>query len=314
MNYRHIYHAGNICDVAKHASFALLLERMKAKETAFAVLDTHAGCGLYDLSDPRALKTGEAQEGIGKLLSLAVPVIASHPKDGAAIQSQTEPPLISGDSGSLQGRALRDDGSLLPYLSVLSGLNADGDLRFYPGSPLIASRLMRPQDRLIACELHSEDEPELRRALRGDKRAHVHRRDGYEAVKAFLPFPEKRGLVLIDPPFEEEGEFDRLVLAAKAAQGKMPGAVLALWYPIKERPAIWRFHEALIEAGLPKTLVAEFIFREETRHDRLNGSGLVILNAPWRFEEELRSLFSGLHEVLQTETKTSDIRPLTSDL
>lgn len=271
MNYRHIYHAGNVCDVVKHAAYALLIERMKTKDAAFGVLDTHAGCGLYDLTDPRALQTGEAGPGIHKLWS----------------SKALEEPLLH------------------PYLSILRDLNPDGVMRFYPGSPLLARRSMRAQDRLIACELHPEDAQELRRHMRREEGIQLHQRDGYEGIKAFLPLAEKRGLVLIDPPFETPDEIDNLIKAAQLAHARMTGAVIAIWYPIKERPAIWRFHEALTGVGLPKMLKAEFLYRPEVRADRLNGSGLVIVNTPWTFEEELKALFATLHAALETETRES---------
>lgn len=279
MNYRHAYHAGNLCDVAKHAVFALLLEHMKKKDKGFAVLDTHAGCGLYDLSDERARKTGEAEAGVQKLW----------------LRKPQAPELA-------------------PYLDLLKTFNpGEGPLRLYPGSPALAARALRPQDRLIACELHPEDETALRRALRRERQAQIHHRDGYEALKAFLPFPEKRGLILIDPPFETPDEAEKLVAAARAIQSRMPGAVAAIWYPIKERPAVWRFHEALIAAGLPKLLAAEFMFRPELRGDTLNGSGLVLMNPPWKLGEELPALFAALHGALETESRESAVRPLTQD-
>lgn len=277
MNYRHIYHAGNICDVVKHASLVLLLERLKAKDAAFAVLDTHAGEGLYDLFDPRAAQTNEAAVGARRLWEK---------------REKASPELE-------------------PYLSALKSLNEGRDLKLYPGSPVLARRSMRQQDRLVVCELHPEDAQNLKRTMRDEAGVEVHSRDGYEAVKAFLPFKEKRGLVFIDPPFEVAGEIDRLVAAARVVHERMAGAVVAIWYPIKERPAIWRFHEALIAAGLPKLLAAEFLYRPEVRHDRLNGSGLIVMNAPWKIEEDLARLFTALHETLETEARESFIRLLT---
>ncbi len=277
MNYRHAYHAGNICDVAKHAVFALLLEHMKAKEKGFAVLDTHAGCGLYDLGGVEAQQTNEAEGGAKKLWAVG------------------------------QHRA-----EFAPYLSLLRSFNGGGELKKYAGSPALAARSLRPQDRLIACELHPEDARKLHRALGREERVQIHARDGYEALKAFLPFSEKRGLILIDPPFEKPDEFDRLIEAVKLIHARMKGAVLAVWYPIKERPTIWRFHEALAGAGIPKLLMAEFLFQPEVRADRLNGSGLVFMNPPWKLAEELPPLFAALHEVLETESRESVVKALTA--
>ena len=262
MNYRHIYHAGNICDVVKHAVLALLISALRTKEKGFAVLDTHAGVGLYDLDDPRAAKTGEAEAGI-RCFFKAAP------------------------------SPLWDD-----YSRVVRAMNPDGVLRFYPGSPVLTHRLLRPQDRLMACERHPDDCLALKKQFSGDPQTQIHHRDGYEALKALLPPPEKRGLVLIDPPFEATNEFERLVEAVALLHKRWPQGHVAIWYPIKERPAIWRFHEALVSLNIPNILCAEFLHNEETRHDRLNGSGFIVMNAPWEFETKLDGLFSALLNTL----------------
>ncbi|MDD5586288.1 MAG: 23S rRNA (adenine(2030)-N(6))-methyltransferase RlmJ [Alphaproteobacteria bacterium] len=268
MNYRHIYHAGNICDVVKHALVTLLVGSLCAKQKGFAVLDTHAGAGLYDLADPWAQKTGEALQGIFRLL---------------------ESPLIP---------------ELAPYVRVLRELNAQrADGLLYPGSPLLVQRLLRPQDRLMACELHPEDARDLKRLFRGTSQVQTHERDGYEALAAFLPPEEKRGLALIDPPFENPGEFERLASAMTALAKRWPQGHVLIWYPVKERPAIWRFHEALRSSGFSSLLCAEFIYAEETRHDRLNGSGFILANPPWQFDARVKRLFPALHQALKTETR-----------
>jgi len=285
MNYRHIYHAGNICDVVKHAVLTLLIAHLRSKDKAFFILDTHAGIGLYDLHDPRATKTAEAQDGIYKLLA-----------------STPLPEL--GD-----------------YYSVLQKLNPEwkpeqpettAQFRYYPGSPLLALHLLEPRDRLVACELHEEDYHELRQYLH-HKQAQVHHRDGYEALRAFLPPAEKRGLVLIDPPYESIDEFERLPKAIVDAHQRWPQGQFVIWYPIKERPAIWRFHEALMATGIPKQLCTEFIFEEETRHDRLNGCGLILINPPWQMDEKLRSLFPALHKAMQTPYHGITVKGLTGE-
>ena len=281
MNYRHIFHAGNICDVVKHSVLTLVIEYLRLKEAAFCVLDTHAGIGVYDLTDPRAGKTNEAQSGILKLL----------------------------DAPSVP--------ELEYYRAALAKMNIDWDgasskgFRYYPGSPLLALHLLRPQDRLIACELHPEDAETLKRQLFPYKQAQAHHRNGYEALGAFLPPAEKRGLVLIDPPFEEPNEFETLAKALKEAHTRWAQGVYLVWYPIKERPAIWRFHEALIASGIPKILAAEFIYQEETDHERLNGSGLILINPPWQIDEKLKSLFAALHAGMQTPVHNSSINWLT---
>jgi len=270
MNYRHIFHAGNRCDVVKHAVLTLILGHLRAKEKGFAVLDTHAGIGLYDLEDPRALKTEEAVEGIKSLLK------------GPALP------------------ALADYYTVLQKLNPLwDGTGLEG-FRVYPGSPLIAFHMLRPQDRLIACELHPEDAEVLRLNAPADNRLQIHHRDGFEAMGAFLPPPEKRGLVLIDPPYEQPDEFAQVARRVAAAYWRWPTGMYMIWYPVKDRPAIWKFHEALAEAGIEKILCAEFIYEQEVRADRLNGSGLMVINPPWRLEEELRTLFPLLHKAMHT--------------
>ena len=283
MNYRHIFHAGNRCDVVKHAALTLVLAHLRAKEGGFAVLDTHAGIGLYDLTDPRALKTDEAAEGI--LALLAAPALP----------------------------ALADYYEVLRKLNPLWDGKSTDDFRTYPGSPLIAFHMLRAQDRLIACELHPEDAEILRinapvavaRSAEQSRRKNnnhlqIHHRDGFEAMGAFLPPPEKRGIVLIDPPYEQPDEFERTASHVAAAWRRWPTGIYMIWYPVKDRPAIWKFHEALAEAGIAKILCAEFIYQEETRADRLNGSGLIIINPPWKLDEELAALFPALHQAMRT--------------
>lgn len=276
MNYRHAFHAGNICDAVKHIVLTILVRRLAEKEKGFCVLDTHAGTGLYDLEDPRAAKTGEAQAGVLKLLAV--------------------PPLPGCEA----------------YYEVIRALNPGGQIRFYPGSPLFVRKLLRPQDRLVACELHPEEANELRRHFRNDAQAQIHCRDGYEALGAFLPPPEKRGLVLIDPPFEETNEFERLAAAVKEAHARWPQGVYMIWYPVKERPAIWRFQEALVAAKIPKTLCAEFVYDEEMRADRLNGCGLILINSPWQMEEKLKELFPALHAALGNAYRGGGVKWLVS--
>ncbi len=284
MNYRHIYHAGNICDVVKHSVLAMLLEHLRGKEAGFCVLDTHAGVGLYDLQDSRAAKTKEAEAGILKLLS-AAPLPELDPYYGAL-------------------------GRHNPGWSPAQGREG---FRFYPGSPLLVADMLRPQDRLIACELHDEDAQELQKQMGRNKQVAIHHRDGYEALRAFLPPVEKRGLVVIDPPYEKPNEMTTLVQAVAEAHRRWPQGMFMLWYPVKERPALWTFHEALVATGISKQLCAEFIFQEETRADRLNGSGLILINPPWRTDERLQALFPALHERLETSYRGSAVRWLVGE-
>ncbi|MDD3030129.1 MAG: 23S rRNA (adenine(2030)-N(6))-methyltransferase RlmJ [Alphaproteobacteria bacterium] len=282
MNYRHIYHAGNICDVVKHAVLCRILASLLNKNKGFAVLDTHAGSGLYPLDDTRAQKTNEAQNGIRTFLNA--------------------PPLLG-----LEG-----------YYSALQRANPSWseekpeNFRLYPGSPFIVFHHLRAQDRLIACERHPEEARDLHTQAPLDARFQVHRRDGYEALNALLPPPEKRGLVLIDPPYEDADEFDTLTHHLVKAHKRWPSGLYMAWYPVKNRPAIWAFHEALAASGIPKILCAEFIYDENVRTDNLAGSGLVIINPPWGLDETLKTLFPALHAAMKTAYANDAIRWLAS--
>ena len=264
MNYRHAIHAGNIADVFKHAVLVLLIEQLLRKDAAVCYLDTHAGCGRYDLTDAAALRTGEFRAGIGRLLDAPPP--AALARYAALVRAAQ--PMPAG-------------------------------LQIYPGSPALAHALLRPHDRLILCELHPDDATALRRLFRGDARVHVHARDGYEALGAFVPPPERRGLVLIDPPYEERDELVHVVAALRGAHGRWPTGQYALWYPIKARGAVERFHAALAGSGLRRLMVVEFATtREATSPDALRGSGLILVNPPWRLEDDLAPLLAALGPAL----------------
>ncbi|CAO3422934.1 23S rRNA (adenine(2030)-N(6))-methyltransferase RlmJ [Azospirillum endophyticum] len=263
MNYRHIFHAGNPADVMKHAVLALILDHLRAKPTPFCVLDTHAGIGRYDLTSEAARKTGESDEGIGRLFDRSLP----HP-------------------------------ALAPYMGTVQALNPDGALRWYPGSPGIARSALRPQDRMVLVELHPDDARSLKAEFAGDRAVAVHQSDAYTALKAHVPPREKRGLVLIDPPFEQPDEFARMAEGLAQAHRRWSTGIFALWYPIKERAAVWRFQDAVEKADIPKVLIAELTWHPEDTHLRLNGSGLLIVNPPWKLDETLREMLPALHDAL----------------
>jgi 23S rRNA (adenine2030-N6)-methyltransferase len=258
MNYRHAYHAGNHADVFKHAALCLLLLALRRKPKPFAVLDTHAGPGLYDLASEEAAKTGEWREGIGRLFGRDLTVAA-------------------------------------PYLDLVARLNPEG-LKRYPGSPEIVRAFLRDGDRLTVCELHPIDEAELKRNFRRDKRVAVHHRDGYEAIGGLLPPTARRGLVLIDPPFERTDEFERLADALNVGLKKWPTGMFLAWYPIKPRNAGDALRKRYARNN-PPTLTQEFLVR---RPDglALAGSGLVIVNPPWQFEATLAALMKELAAAL----------------
>lgn len=266
MNYRHAYHAGNFADVVKHAVLSRLVEYLKQKDKAFRVVDTHAGIGRYDLASVEAGKTGEWQGGIGRLLEVTL-----EPQAAALLQ---------------------------PYLEAVRAENPDGGLRCYPGSPLVVRHLLRKQDRLTAIELHAQDAARLKAVFAGDFQTRVIELDGWMALGAHLPPKEKRGLVLVDPPFEEEGEFARLVENLRRAHRRWPGGIYALWYPIKDRKAVAAFRAALKETGIPKLLDIGFEIRPASSEPSLDGSGLVVANPPFTLEGELRLMLPALHKVL----------------
>ncbi|MEA2937869.1 MAG: rRNA (adenine2030-N6)-methyltransferase [Alphaproteobacteria bacterium] len=266
MNYRHAFHAGNFADVVKHAVLARILVHLRAKPAAFRVIDTHAGAGLYDLAGAEASRSGEWRDGIGRLV--AAPV--------------AEPV-----------RAL-----LSPYLDVVAGLNAGGRLATYPGSPALARAFLRAQDRLVACELEPNAAAALARNVEHDRRVKVVAIDGWIALNAYVPPPERRGVVLIDPPFEDAGDFTRLARGLETAHRKWAGGIFLLWYPIKGREAPDTLARRLRRAGIAKILRAELAIAPTHTEGPLGGCGLIVVNPPWTLESELQAVLPALAAVL----------------
>ena len=265
MNYRHAFHAGSFADVVKHAVLARIVAHLKEKPAAFRVIDTHAGAGAYDLAGPEADRTGEWREGVGRLTAATL------------------------------APALRD--LLAPYLDAVAAFN-DGMLKTYPGSPALAQHWLRTQDRLIACEREPNAARALAARLRGDNRVRTVEIDGYTALNAYVPPNERRGLVLIDPPFEQADECDRLGNALAAAHRKWPTGIYMLWYPIKDVRATLAFSRRLARLGIPRILRAELERGGARDPLRLAGSGLILVNPPWRLEAELALLLPGLAQAL----------------
>jgi len=259
MNYRHAFHAGNHADVFKHAALTLVLEHLRQKPQPFAVLDTHAGVGAYDLGSQAALKTREHEAGVGLVFKAG---LAAAPA----------------------------------YTDMLRVMNPDG-LAAYPGSPEIVRRLLRDHDRLIACELHPADVATLRARYRADPRVSVHHRDGYEAVGALLPPTERRGLVLIDPPFERADETERLIRALTTGLRRWPTGIFIAWYPVKDGAIRDALTAAAVSTPFPKTLRAEFLAYPQDGVG-MAGGGLLICNAPWKLDETLSALCRELHPLL----------------
>jgi 23S rRNA (adenine2030-N6)-methyltransferase len=262
VKYRHAFHAGNFADVAKHAALVAALLRLGEKERPLFLLDTHAGRGRYDVGGPG----GEWEPGIGRLL--AASLAAPHP-------------------------------ALERYLALVRELNPGGGIRVYPGSPLIEAALMRAGDRAAFCELQPAEADALRREFQGDARIGVHARDGFEALRALLPPPEKRGLALIDPPYEDaEADFARVAGALAATAARWPQGVLMAWYPIKQGAIAARLQRRLVDAGVKRLLVAELCVHPDDSRAGLNGSGVLIVNPPWRLEDDLRAIYPALHGAL----------------
>jgi 23S rRNA (adenine2030-N6)-methyltransferase len=266
MNYRHIYHAGNFADVLKHAVLARLIAYLKQKDKPFRVIDTHAGIGVYDLSSDEAQKTGEWQDGIGRLMQKPLPPAIA--------------PLLE------------------PYFETVRALNPSGHIALYPGSPKIARVMLRKEDRLSLMELHPADYEVLAGNFAGDFQTRVTHLDGWLALNAHLPPKEKRGLILVDPPFEAEGEYERLVDGLAKAYRKFPGGVYCLWYPLKKSAPIHDFRQALTDLDIPKMLCAELSVKSDRDTTGLSGSGLIIVNPPYTLKGELDILLPFLKEKL----------------
>jgi 23S rRNA (adenine2030-N6)-methyltransferase len=244
----------------------LVIEHMKLKPAPFRVIDTHAGVGLYDLTSLEAAKTSEWQGGIGRILA--------HP--------------LPAEAGAV----------MAPYLNVVG---AEGALASYPGSPLIARRLLRQQDVLVANELHPDDHASLARLFARDGQTKILNIDGWTALKSLLPPKERRGVVLIDPPFEEAGELDRLVSGLEAALRRFATGTFLLWYPVKSTRPVDRFHTAISALGLEKLLVVELFIRPPTDPDRLNGTGLVVISPPFTLADRLNVVMPELTRRLAAE-------------
>lgn len=280
MNYRHAYHAGNFADVLKHSVLFALIEAMQAKPTPFAFIDTHAGSGCYALDSTEAGKTGEYKDGISRLLFPDL-----YPNNANNSKAQALPPLL---------RRWLD--------AILRLPGNDHGLKLYPGSPLQVANAMRDIDSAQLCELHPEEATRLRELFHHDHRVHVHQRNGYEALKALLPPKEKRGLVLIDPPYEaQDSEYRVIEKALKAALERWPTGVYAVWYPIKLRSQVQPFHRWLQNCGARRVLRAELMVHPDDSPLRLNGSGMVILNAPWKLDDALRDSLRAMAPMLSQE-------------
>ncbi|MFZ1170254.1 MAG: 23S rRNA (adenine(2030)-N(6))-methyltransferase RlmJ [Bradyrhizobium sp.] len=272
MNYRHAFHAGNFADVIKHIVLVRILLHLQEKKPAFRVIDTHAGAGVYDLAGEEAERGGEWLTGIARIMQ--------------ARFSESALPLIK------------------PYLDIVRAFNPQpGQLTAYPGSPLLARALLRPQDRMTACEVEAKARKALIEALRRDTQARVVDLDGWTALPAFVPPNERRGLVLIDPPYEQKDEFERLAAAFSEAYAKWPTGSYLLWYPAKSRRATDELARqvayAVGQARPPgKCLRVEFSVAPQTAGTGLSSAGLLIVNPPWTLAAELKTILPELEKPL----------------
>lgn len=263
MNYRHSFHAGNSADVVKHAVLIALVKALQLKDGALTLIDTHAGCGLYDLGSEQAQRTGESAHGVMRAFA--------------------------------HNSALLDD-----YRNAVCAVNPAGGLHLYPGSPHILAQLLRPQDGLVLNEKHPEDIRLLREAMRGSGAA-VHARDAYELWLALLPTRTPRGMVVVDPPYEKPDERARITQTLSAAHRKWAHGVTAIWYPLKDAAAHDRWKGKLARLGIPKIRSVEHWLYDSEQPGIYNGAGLFIVNPPYAFVEGLPTLLEALRAALAPE-------------
>lgn len=263
MNYRHIYHAGNFADLVKHITLIGLINKLKNKDKPFAVLDAFAGLGIYDLTLDQATRTSENRTGIKQLF---------------ANLTNNYPELIK------------------QYIELVKSYNHSDQVTIYPGSPLIISSMLRSNDRLIACELHKEDYPILKHNMALYPNSHIHNIDAYQAIKAFTPLLEKRGLVLLDPAFEVRNEFDKIIDALEILKKRFASGMVMIWYPIKDQKAINIFYQQQKEIGYSETLIIEFeLLGDDTMG--MHKCGIMICNPPF-IEEEIKEAMVYLSKVI----------------
>ena len=265
LSYRHAFHAGVHADVFKHLILSLLVRSLLHKDKPFFYLDTHAGAGRYNLGSEMARKNREYETGIGRLWN------------------EASPP-----------EAVRD------YLAAVRAINPGRELRWYPGSPRIVRSFLRPRDRMVLCELHPNEARLLSAEFARDRQVRVEPLDGYQRLKALLPPPERRGLVLIDPAYELKDERRRLLDAIKEGYTRWASGIFAVWYPIQDRATADDLVRRFKRLNIPKVLLAEFTVLPN-KPFRLNGSGMIVINPPWRLDEQLNEALPWLWKRLAIE-------------
>lgn len=266
LSYRHLFHAGNFADVFKHALLSRLLIALAAKDKPYCYLDTHAGTGRYDLSHEWAWKKREFENGIARLWDR---------KDIPA--------------------------AFTPYMDAVRAENPKGRLRYYPGSPLIALKLRRPGDRILLTELNRADCAELESVVGRERHVAVHLMDGYEGLKTLLPPRERRGLVLLDSSFDRAREFARIVKALKEAHLRWATGIYAIWYPLMQPAAMRDFSRSVEKSGIRKILRLELRVKKQEPDTPMPGSGMLVVNPPWKFDAEARPLLDWLAQALSQD-------------
>ena len=263
LSYRHSFHAGNHADVLKHLTEVAILDYLLQKDKPLCYHDTHAGAGLYSLQSSQAQKTAEYTEGIGKLWHY-----------------QPQSPLLG------------------KYLNVVKQLNPDGELNFYPGSPKIAAMLLRAGDQLQATELHPSDFPLLQSQFLQRRLTRIENIDAFAGIKAMLPPLVKRGLVLIDPPYELKSEYQDLIKGLQEAYKRFPQATYAIWYPVIERSSIEAFIAAIVATGIKNQLRIEFNLHADSPGHGMTGSGMLVINPPYTLAQSLAPALSEVQQQL----------------
>ncbi|MDM7484339.1 23S rRNA (adenine(2030)-N(6))-methyltransferase RlmJ [Vibrio metschnikovii] len=267
LSYRHSFHAGNHADVLKHIVQSLILNALQQKETPFVYHDTHSGVGRYDLTHEWSEKTGEYKQGIGRLWQ------------------QTDTPV-----------------AIDSYLDAVKALNQGEELRYYPGSPRIARAHLRAQDRMVLSELHPSDYPLLEQEFARDRQVAIYKQDGFARLKASLPPKERRGLVLIDPPYELAKEYRDVVQAIAQSHKRWSTGIYAIWYPVVNRCDIEDMLEGLANLGIRKILQIELGVAPDTNQRGMTASGMIVINPPWKLESEMQAILPFLKQAIAPAT------------
>jgi len=270
LSYRHSFHAGNFADVLKHLVQVLLLEALQQKPTPFVYHDTHSAAGRYNLRDKTSEKTGEYKDGIAKVW-------------------------------------LRDDlpEAMESYIDIIQSLNPNGVLQHYPGSPLVAKSMIGKTQRMELTELHPTDLALLEQEFAGDRKVRIQKIDGYKGIQAMLPPPQRRALVLIDPPYELKTEHDDAIRGIVAAHKRFATGIYALWYPVVSRAQVERFCEKFKQQGIRKILRVELNIKQDTNEYGMTGTGMIIVNPPWKLEQQLRDTLPWLLKHLGQDSKAN---------